>query len=105
MYPGAVSCTSSSTSLVPDTVRSTPMTGSAALALARLAQLDPGGRWANRPDRSLNQIFLPWRPQTTATPDERPERSGHLVTPWRARSAGYGDSGAGLCGMLFGIPS
>jgi hypothetical protein len=47
------------------------MTGSAALALARLAQLDPGGRWANRPDRSLNQIFLPWRPQTTATPDER----------------------------------
>jgi hypothetical protein len=27
------------------------------------------------------------------------------VTPWRARSAGYGDSGAGLCGMLFGIPS
>ncbi len=45
--------------------------GSAALALARLAQLDPGGRWANRPDRSLNQIFLPWRPQTTATPDER----------------------------------
>ncbi len=56
---------------MPDTVRSTPMTGSAALALARLAQLDPGGRWANRPDRSLNQIFLPWRPQTTATPDER----------------------------------
>jgi hypothetical protein len=47
------------------------MTGSAAFALARLAQLDPGGRWANRPDRSLNQIFLPWRPQTTATPDER----------------------------------
>ncbi|MGH3301959.1 MAG: hypothetical protein ACRDOK_09810 [Streptosporangiaceae bacterium] len=45
--------------------------GSATLALAHLAQLDPGGRWANRPDRSLNQIFLPWRPQTTATPEQR----------------------------------
>jgi len=45
--------------------------GSAALALAHLARLDPGGRWANRPDRSLNQIFLPWRPQTTATPEQR----------------------------------
>jgi hypothetical protein len=45
--------------------------GSAALASARLTQLDPGGRWANRPDRSLNQVFLPWRPQTMATPDER----------------------------------
>ncbi|MBV9451379.1 MAG: hypothetical protein JO345_36380 [Streptosporangiaceae bacterium] len=45
--------------------------GSAALALARLAQIDPGGRWTNRPDRSLNQIFLPWRPQTTATREER----------------------------------
>ena len=45
--------------------------GSAALALARLAQVDPGGRWANRPSRSLNQIFLPWNPQTTATREER----------------------------------
>jgi hypothetical protein len=45
--------------------------GAAAQALARLAQMDPGGRWANRPDRSLNQIFLPWLPQTAATRDER----------------------------------
>ena len=45
--------------------------GSAALALARLAEIDPGGRYANRPDRSLTQIFLPWSPQTTATRDER----------------------------------
>jgi excisionase family DNA binding protein len=45
--------------------------GLAALALARLAHADPGGRWANRPDRSLNQIFLPWHPQTAATRDER----------------------------------
>ena len=42
-----------------------------ALALARLAQVDPGGRWANRPDRSLAQIFLTWPPQTSATQDER----------------------------------
>jgi len=45
--------------------------GSAALMLAQLAELDPGGRWANRPDRSLNQIFLPWFPQTTATLEDR----------------------------------
>jgi hypothetical protein len=45
--------------------------GSAALALARLAEIDPGGRYANRPDRSLTQIFLPWSPQTTATRDEQ----------------------------------
>lgn len=45
--------------------------GAAALSLARLAQIDPGGRWANRPDRSLNQIFLPWRPQTAATREDR----------------------------------
>lgn len=45
--------------------------GSAALALARLARADPGGRWANRPDRSLSQIFLPWHPQTAAGRDER----------------------------------
>ena len=45
--------------------------GSAALALARLADIDPGGRYANRPDHSLGQIFLPWNPQTTAGRDER----------------------------------
>jgi hypothetical protein len=37
--------------------------GGAAQALARLGQVDPGGRWANRPDRSLGQIFLPWHPR------------------------------------------
>lgn len=45
--------------------------GSAALALARLAQADPGGHWANRPDRSLNEIFMTWPPQTAATRQER----------------------------------
>jgi len=36
------------------------------LMLARMAELDPGGRWANRPINSLRDIFLPWRPSTTA---------------------------------------
>ena len=42
-----------------------------ALVLARLAQLDPGGSWMNRPSASLRAIFLPWLPQTTARVEER----------------------------------
>lgn len=38
----------------------------AALALARLTRLDPGGRLANRPAKSLQEIFLGWYPQTKA---------------------------------------
>jgi hypothetical protein len=45
--------------------------GHASLLLARLARLDPGGRTLNRPDRSLAEIFLCWRPQTAATLDQR----------------------------------
>ena len=37
----------------------------ASLILARLAELDRGGKWANRPIQSLTEIFTPWRPQTT----------------------------------------
>lgn len=33
--------------------------------LARLHQLDKGGKWSNRPLNSLLEIFLPWLPQTT----------------------------------------
>src|SRR5262249_18428351 len=36
-----------------------------------LDQLDPGGRFSNRPGASLRQIFLPWFPQTYATPGQR----------------------------------
>ncbi|SRR5579875_1057749 len=43
----------------------------AALALARLTRLDPGGRLANRPGSSLRSIFVPWYPQTSATFEER----------------------------------
>lgn len=45
--------------------------GAATLALAHLAERDPGGRWGNRPDRSLHQIFLPWFPQTAADVEQR----------------------------------
>lgn len=34
--------------------------------LARLAELDPGGKLTNRPINSLVHVFLPWRPQTNA---------------------------------------
>ncbi|WP_223619027.1 hypothetical protein [Lysobacter sp. ESA13C] len=34
--------------------------------LARMAQLDPGGRLTNRPISSLAEIFLPWNPHTNA---------------------------------------
>jgi transcriptional regulator with XRE-family HTH domain len=42
-----------------------------AMILCRLDQLDPGGRFANRPRASFREIYLPWHPQTSATPDER----------------------------------
>ena len=38
----------------------------ASLVFAKLARLDPGGQWANRPAASLRAIFLPWFPQTAA---------------------------------------
>lgn len=43
----------------------------AALALARLTQLDPGGRLANRPQASLTGIFRIGIPQTSLGPTER----------------------------------
>jgi hypothetical protein len=38
-----------------------------ALILARMAELDPGGKWANRPINSLRDIFLAWRPSANAS--------------------------------------
>lgn len=43
----------------------------AAVALARLSVLDPGGRLGNRPAGSLRQLFLFWHPQTEAGLDVR----------------------------------
>ncbi|MEU0672068.1 hypothetical protein ABZ330_04135 [Streptomyces sp. NPDC006172] len=45
--------------------------GSSAIILALLAEREPGGRWSNRPARSLQQIFLPWHPQTASGFDDR----------------------------------
>lgn len=41
------------------------------ILLGQLAEIDPGGNWANRPINSLTTIFLPWLPQTTADIDVR----------------------------------
>jgi hypothetical protein len=51
----------------------------ASLALAKLTRVDPGGRLANRPRRSLRETFLPWVPQTVATWDEQFEVLGMLL--------------------------
>ena len=40
----------------------------AALLLGHLDEVDPGGRWGNRPAASLRRIFVSWSPQTYATP-------------------------------------
>jgi hypothetical protein len=39
----------------------------AALALAKLERLDPGGKTSNRPRGSLRETFLLWHPQTAAS--------------------------------------
>lgn len=41
--------------------------GHAALILAKLAEIDPGGKLSNRPQNTLRHIFLPWMPQTSAS--------------------------------------
>lgn len=64
-----------------------------ALALARLAELDPPEpRLANRPAASLREIFLPWHPQTTATWRQRIDvidalRDASLEVSWQLRTA------------------
>ncbi|HSH59618.1 MAG TPA: hypothetical protein VK988_08270 [Acidimicrobiales bacterium] len=45
--------------------------GAAIDLLARLTELDPGGRLRNRPARSLTEIFCPWHPETSAFPERR----------------------------------
>lgn len=45
--------------------------GHAALLLAKLARLDPGGRLGNRPQASLRGVFLLWYPQTAAALEHR----------------------------------
>lgn len=45
--------------------------GLAVQMLARLAELDPGGRLSNRPSASLQSIFRTWLPQTSAPAEAR----------------------------------
>jgi hypothetical protein len=96
---------------------STKYTATVANLLARLAELDPGGKWANRPKASLQNLFFSWRPQTMATIDQLlailrrltqkhpeaawnlligllPERQGAMIdsykpSPWRSWAAGW----------------
>ncbi|MCE8005279.1 hypothetical protein [Billgrantia ethanolica] len=53
--------------------------GRAVLALASLAEHDPGGRWSNRPLHSLTEILLPWQPQCSTTAPDR-KRLFMLIT-------------------------
>lgn len=62
--------------------------GHAALLLARLARMDPGGRLDNRPQGSLREIFLLWHPQTAASLPQRLRvidnlRDRETVVAWR----------------------
>ncbi len=41
------------------------------MILAKLAQIDPGGRLSNRPQNSLTEIFLWWHPGTNASVRQR----------------------------------
>lgn len=56
-----------------------PYLSRTSLALGRLAELDPGGKLANRPQRSLREIYLLWRPETAATLNQRLEALDRLI--------------------------
>lgn len=47
--------------------------------LARLAVLDPGGRLANRPARSLAEILSVWHPETAADEEQRHRALSRLL--------------------------
>ena len=49
--------------------------------LALLVDIDPGGRLANRPLRSLYEIFCPWSLQCSASPEARLQALDRLSRP------------------------
>lgn len=49
------------------------------LILAKLANIDPGGRLSNRPINSLREIFIPWSPNTNANENERTDALALIV--------------------------
>ena len=54
--------------------------GRVALILGRMAELDPGGKFSNRPDQTLRTIFLPLSPRTFASQAERMEVIDAIVS-------------------------
>lgn len=52
------------------------------VALGELASHDPGGQWSNRPENSLTNILLPWRPQTLASVDKRKLAVKKVLQEW-----------------------
>lgn len=59
----------------------------AALALARLAAIDPGGKYSNRPLESLRGLFLGWIRYTDASDEERLKALDMIYS--RAPEAGW----------------
>jgi hypothetical protein len=56
--------------------------GRSMAALAALAMIDPGGRMANRPQASLENVLCVWHPDTSATPEERLEVIDRIRSIW-----------------------
>ena len=55
--------------------------------LARLASIDPGGRYSNRPDETLASVMCPWMPYTSADIEVRLKavrmlRQAHPSVAW-----------------------
>jgi hypothetical protein len=53
-----------------------------AVVLGAIAEVDPGGNWANRPMNSLSTIFLPWLPQTCASLEKKKMALEALLTEY-----------------------
>ena len=69
-----------------------------AKCLARLAEIDPGGRVANRPAASLGSLFLPWKRFSEASDEHRLETLKMLLDAapeegWRLLVEAYPSSG------------
>jgi hypothetical protein len=51
----------------------------ASLLLSRLSRIDPGGKLANRPIHTLQEIFLAWHPNTNASLEQRMPVLDHIL--------------------------
>ncbi len=61
--------------------------GRVSLCLARLSEIDPGGKWCNRPFNSLVEIFVGWINNTSATLEERIHIIDQLLIPHHLKIA------------------